>query len=96
MAKIMRSAFALLSLRIYRQTIPDRWLETVESSLVSKLKKIRDYIDSSVYEIKVSKGDAKEFLRVLQRPRTQYLLGQRLEEIEMRSSKRALRKTRAK
>jgi len=45
-------------LRIYRQTTPGRWLETVESGLVSKLKKIRDHVDSSVYQIKISKGDA--------------------------------------
>lgn len=47
MAKIMRSALASLSLKIYTQTVPDRWLETVESSLVSKMKEIRDYVDSS-------------------------------------------------
>lgn len=47
------------SLRIYRQKIRGRWLETVESSLVSELEKIRDHQGSSVYQIKVFKGDTK-------------------------------------
>ena len=52
---MMNSTFGLLSWRIHRQTIPGRWLETIESSFVSKANKIRDHPGSSVYQIKVFK-----------------------------------------
>ena len=53
------STFGLLSLKIHRQKIPGKWLETVQSNLISKLEKIRDQLGSSVYQIKLFKGDTK-------------------------------------
>lgn len=41
---INSSTFVFLSLKIYRQKIPGRWLENVESRLLSKLEKIRDHL----------------------------------------------------
>lgn len=38
------STFVFSSLKKYRQKIPGRWLENVESSVVSKLEKIRDHL----------------------------------------------------
>lgn len=54
-------------------------VDSIESSFVSKVNKIRNLLGSSVYQIKVFKGHAKSNWG----PKTDCLLEQRLEDIEM-------------